>query len=100
MNAPKIPIACLVLLASGCATLPAVQPPPHIVTVTHTVYRPIPAAYLLPCPEPAGVPPTNQDLLVFAQVAYFDLKACNQNLLKIKTLMESVTPPVQPRKLP
>ncbi|MGH8280694.1 MAG: Rz1-like lysis system protein LysC [Gammaproteobacteria bacterium] len=82
-------LAGLVLLASGCSTLPAVQPPPHIVTVTHTVYLPIPAAYLLPCPEPAGVPLTNQDLLVFAQTAYLDLKACNQNLLNIKTL----TPP-------
>lgn len=75
----------ILLLTAGCATVP-VAAPPQIVTVTHTVYQPIPQAYLMPCLIPVGTPATNGELLLHDQAAMADLMACNQQLDRIKTL--------------
>ena len=75
----------LLSLMAGCATIP-VAAPPQIVTVTHTIYQPIPAAYLVPCLVPVGTPVNNGELLLHDQAAMADLLACNQQLERIKTL--------------
>lgn len=75
----------LLLLIAGCAAVP-VAAPPQIVTVTHTIYQPIPAAYLIPCLVPVGTPASNGELLLHDQAAMADLMACNQQLNRIKTL--------------
>ena len=77
-----------ITLLTGCATIP-VAAPPQIVTVTHTVYQPIPTAYLTPCLIPIGTPTTNNELLIHDQAAMSDLMACNQQLERIKTLAPS-----------
>ena len=74
----------------GCASTP-VPSPPQIVTVTHTVYQPIPTAYLMPCLIPVGTPATNGELLLHDQAAMSDLMACNQQLQRIKTLAPPAT---------
>ena len=79
-----------IALLTGCATIP-VAAPPQIVTVTHTVYQPIPTAYLTPCLIPVGTPATNGELLIHDQAAMADLMACNQQLQRIKTLAPPVT---------
>ena len=80
----------LIALLAGCATIP-VAAPPQIVTVTHTIYQPIPAADLMPCLIPVGTPATNGDLLIHDQAAMADLMACNQQLNRIKTLAPPAT---------
>ena len=75
----------LISLMAGCSTIP-VAAPPQIVTVTHTIYQPIPTAYLTPCLIPVGTPTTNNELLIHDQAAMSDLMACNQQLDRIKTL--------------
>lgn len=77
-------IAFITLLA-GCATIP-VAAPPQIVTTTHTVYQPIPAAYLQHCLLPIGTPPQNGNLLELEQEAVRYLMDCNKQLDRIKTL--------------
>lgn len=55
---------CLMLSLQACAGLPPVQAPPQVVTVTEVRYVEIPAADMLPCPQPAETAtPTNADLL-------------------------------------
>ena len=80
----------LVLILMGCSTIP-VAAPPQIVTVTHTIYQPIPTAYLTPCLIPVGTPATNGELLIHDQAAMSDLMACNQQLQRIKTLAPPAT---------
>ena len=75
----------LISMMAGCATIP-IAAPPQIITVTHTVYQPIPTAYLTPCLIPVGTPATNGELLLHDQAAMSDLMACNQQLQRIKTL--------------
>ena len=75
---------------SACTSVPIISPP-QIVTVTHTVYQPIPTAYLTPCLIPVGTPATNGELLIHDQAAMADLMACNQQLQRIKTLAPPAT---------
>lgn len=82
--------AAPIMLLASCATVP-VAAPPKIVTVTHTVYQPIPTAYLTPCLIPVGTPATNGELLIHDQAAMADLMACNQQLQRIKTLAPPAT---------
>ena len=80
----------LLSLMVGCATVP-IAAPPQIVTTTHTVYQPIPAAYLQHCLLPIGTPPQNGNLLELEQEAVRYLMDCNKQLDRIKTLAPSAT---------
>lgn len=75
---------------SACTSVPIISPP-QIVTTTHTVYQPIPAAYLQHCLLPIGTPPQNGNLLELEQEAVRYLMDCNKQLDRIKTLAPPAT---------
>lgn len=100
---------CLMLSLQACAGLPPVQAPPQVVTVTEVRYVEIPAADMLPCPQPAETAtPTNADLLTHDRGETKAATCDEQQLAKVRDKSGQVvkspaaatapsTPATQPR---
>ena len=87
----------LSLCLTACAGLPPVKAPPEIVRATEVRYVEIPAADLLPCPQPAEQPnPTNADLLTHDRAETKAATCDEQQLAKVAGKSGQPVPTVPP----